>query len=86
MGFNHTTALYVHSINIRKHIIKCVSKKKTHVLINKYYFISDLQAGTNGDPYTIDVILHMRFNHTTALYVHSINIHTHIIKYISKKI
>jgi len=38
MHINHATALYLHSINIHKHIIKYITKKIPHVLINAYYF------------------------------------------------
>ena len=58
--------------------------------INVVVIQSVLQSNANRDPEhnwhcTYYVILHMRINHTMALYVHSINRRTHIIKYISKK-
>jgi hypothetical protein len=56
MHINHATALYLHSINIHKHIIKYITKKIPHVLINAYYFFSHLQAGANHDPYKIDIV------------------------------
>jgi len=56
MRINHTMALYVHSINIRTHIIKYISKKYTTCTNQRILLISDLQAGANRDPYTIGIV------------------------------
>jgi hypothetical protein len=55
MHINHATALYLHSINIHKHIIKYITKNTT-CTNQRILLFSHLQAGANHDPYKIDIV------------------------------